>query len=113
MHLLCIQVLLLFRDCQIHFSDEAIVNYEDLLDKIKTAVPYIQNIPSEKICIVYKDVTLSTCSGEKMSHFQLAQGKRKACSLIFCLETQCFLEKHLEMLMIVVANHLKEMKLNY
>ena len=51
------------------FSDEAIVNYEDLLDKIKTAVPYIQNIPSENIRIAYKDVTLSTGSGQKEGVF--------------------------------------------
>ena len=51
------------------FSDEAILNYEDLLDKIKTAVPYIQHFPSENIRIAYKDVTLSSGAGQSEGVF--------------------------------------------
>ena len=51
------------------FSDDTGLNYEDLLDKIKTAVPYIQNIPSENIRIAYKDVTLSSGSGQREGVF--------------------------------------------
>ena len=42
------------------FSDEPINTYEDLLDKIKEVVPYIRNIPCERIRVVYKDINLST-----------------------------------------------------
>ncbi|CAB3988626.1 Hypothetical predicted protein [Paramuricea clavata] len=51
------------------FSDEAILDYEDLLDRIKTAVPYIQSIPSERIRIAYKDVTLSSGAGQNEGVF--------------------------------------------
>jgi hypothetical protein len=42
------------------FSDDVILDYDELLEKVKTAVPYIQNIPSERIRIAYKDITLSS-----------------------------------------------------
>ena len=51
------------------FSDEAILDYEDLLDQVKTAVPYIQNIPRERIRIAYKDVTLSSGAGQNEGVF--------------------------------------------
>ena len=34
--------------------------YEELLQKIKEVVPYIRNIPSERIRVAYKDINLLT-----------------------------------------------------
>lgn len=42
------------------FEEEPITIYEELLYKIKDVVPYIKNIPSERIRVSYKDINLST-----------------------------------------------------
>ena len=42
------------------FTEKPFSVYEELLQKIKEVVPYIRNIPSERIRVAYKDINLST-----------------------------------------------------
>ena len=46
------------RTLYVFFFEEPIKFYSDLLYKIKEAVPYIRNVPNEKIRTAYKDITL-------------------------------------------------------
>ena len=41
------------------FTEKAITDYDELLNKIKDAVLYIRNIPHARVRVSYKDVNLS------------------------------------------------------
>lgn len=43
---------------EIFFFDKPIQFHSDLIDKIKEAVPYIRNVPNEKIRTSYKDTNI-------------------------------------------------------
>ena len=38
------------------FSEKPVEKYDDLLHRVKAAVPYIRNVPDSKIRVTYKDV---------------------------------------------------------
>ena len=42
------------------FTEKPFSVYEELLQTIKEVVPYIRNIPFERIRVAYKDINLST-----------------------------------------------------
>ena len=40
--------------------DEPLSNYQDLLDRMKKAVPFLQGVDDQQIVISYKDLSLQT-----------------------------------------------------
>ena len=42
------------------YVDEPLSNYQDLLDRVKKAVPFLQGVDGQQIVISYKDVSLQT-----------------------------------------------------
>ena len=38
------------------FSEKYVETYDDLLHRVKAAVPYIRNVPNSKIRVAYKDL---------------------------------------------------------
>ena len=44
------------------FVDEPLTNYQDLLDRVKKAVPMFKGVDDQQIIISYKDLSLQTLS---------------------------------------------------
>ena len=63
------------------FSEKPVEKYDDLIQRVKAAMPYIRNVPDSKIRVAYKDVKLGVycnCSTRQFLYIVLREAFRNA-----------------------------------